>query len=63
MKRLLRISDLSKNEQRVILIVILALIAAALVRYERRVHRHAVQPISAMEAKASPTPAQTEDEQ
>jgi phage baseplate assembly protein W len=38
MKRLLRIFDLSKNEQRVVLIVILALIAGALVRYERRIH-------------------------
>jgi hypothetical protein len=38
MKRLLRIFDLSKREQRVVLIVMLALLAIALIGYERRVH-------------------------
>ena len=38
MKRLLRIFELSKNEQRVVLIVILVLITIAFVGYERRVH-------------------------
>ena len=38
MKRLLRIFELSKNEQRVVLIVMLILITIAFVAYERRVH-------------------------
>ena len=63
MKRLLRIFDLSKNEQRVVLIVILALIAGALVRYERRIHARPVQAAAAAESKASPSPQETEDEQ
>jgi hypothetical protein len=63
MKRFFRIFDLSKNEQRVVLIVMLALITIALVGYERRVHRHPAQLTSAMEPKTSPTPVETEDEQ
>ena len=42
MKRLLRIFELSKNEQRVVLIICFVLIAIAFVGYERRVHRSAV---------------------
>ena len=38
MKRLFRIFELSKNEQRVVLIVILVLITIAFVEYQRRVH-------------------------
>jgi hypothetical protein len=56
MKRFLRIFELSANEQRVVLIVILALVAIAFAGYERRVHRPWVQPSSATEAKPSPTP-------
>ena len=41
MKRFLRIFELSKNEQRVVLIVMLFLITIAFVGYERRVHRSA----------------------
>jgi hypothetical protein len=63
MKRLLRIFDLSKNEQRVVLIVMLALIAGALARYERHIHAPPVQPAAAAESKASPSPRETEDEQ
>ena len=44
MKRLFRIFELSKNEQRVVLIVILILITIAFVEYERRVHHSAVEP-------------------
>jgi hypothetical protein len=62
MKRLLRIFDLSKNEQRVVLIVILALIAGALVRYERCIHARPVQAAAAAESKASPNPKEIEDE-
>jgi hypothetical protein len=63
MKRLLRIFDLSKNEQRVVLIVMLALITVALVRYERRIHARPVQAAAAAESKVSPSPQETEDEQ
>ena len=62
MKRLFKIFELSKNEQRVVLIVMLILIAIAFVGYERRVHHRPVQPTSATEAKPLPSPVQTEDE-
>jgi hypothetical protein len=39
MKRLFRVFELSKNEQRVILIVMLILITIAFVGYERRTQR------------------------
>jgi hypothetical protein len=61
MKRLFQIFDLSKNEQRVVLIVMFVLIVFAFVGYERRVHRvHAHAP-TAPELKISPSPVQTED--
>ena len=55
MKRLLKIFELSKNEQRVVLIVMFVLITIALVGYERRVHHSAVQATSATDAKPSPS--------
>jgi hypothetical protein len=61
MKRLFRIFELSKNEQRVILIVMLILIVIAFLGYERRVHQRPVQPTSAIEPKPCPSPAETED--
>ncbi len=61
MKRLLRIFQLSKNEQRIVLIVMLVLIVFAFVGYEQRVHQRPVKPISATEAKPSPTAAEGED--
>jgi hypothetical protein len=63
MKRVLRIFDLSKNEQRVVLIVMLALIAVALLGYERRAYQPRVQPTSATEPKASPSPSVLDDDQ
>jgi hypothetical protein len=63
MKRLLRVFDLSKSEQRVVLIVMLILITIAFIGYERRVHRVHVRAGTALEMKKSPSPAQTEDEQ
>jgi hypothetical protein len=63
MKRLFRIFDLSKNEQRVVLIVMLILLAVAFVGYERRVHRRPVQLTSATAPQPTPSPVQTEDEQ
>ena len=62
MKPLLRIFDLSKNEQRVVLVVILFLVAIAFVGYERRVHRvHGGAP-TVPEVRTSPSPVPTEDE-
>ncbi len=62
MKRLLRIFELAKNEQRVVLIVMLVLIIFAFVGYERRVRQHPVQPSPATEAKPSPTATEGEDD-
>jgi hypothetical protein len=62
MKRLLRIVELSKNEQRVVLIVILILIVFAFAAYERRIHRPPGRLTSAMQPKTSPTPAEAGDE-
>ncbi len=61
MKRLLRIFELSKNEQRVVLIVMLVLLAFAFIGYERRIHRPVQQGL-ATEAQPSPSPVGTEDE-
>jgi hypothetical protein len=55
MKRLLRIFELSKNEQRVVLIVILILITIAFVEYGRRLHYSPVESASAKQPKPSPT--------
>jgi len=63
MKRFFRIFELTKNEQRVVLIVMLALIAIGFVGYERRVHGPSVQQTSGTQTKASPTPVEAEDEQ
>jgi len=63
MKRLLGIFVHSKNEQRVVLIVILALITAALVGHERRTHQFPVEATAATEPKLSPSPPGPEDEQ
>jgi hypothetical protein len=62
MKRFFRIFELTKSEQRVVLIIISALIAIAFVSYERGVHRASVPPTSAVEPKLSPTPAKIDDE-
>jgi hypothetical protein len=63
MKRLPSIFILSKNEQRVVLIIMLALIAGAFAGYERRVHQSPPQPAAATKLKMSPSPPQPEDEQ
>jgi hypothetical protein len=60
MKRLFRIFDLSKSEQRVVLIVMLVLISIGFVQYERRLNRADVRARAIPEAKTSPTPLQTE---
>jgi hypothetical protein len=58
MKRLFRIFELSKNEQRVVLIVMFVLIAIAFAKYERRVHNCRIQSTSATEGKPSPSPSE-----
>ena len=63
MKRLLRIFELTKNEQRVVLIVMLVLIAIAFVGYELRIHRIHVRAPSVPEVKIFPSPVQGEDGQ
>ena len=63
MKRLFRIFELSKNEQRVVLIVMLVLVAISFIGYQRRVHGPAVQVRSAAERKESPSPIEASDDQ
>jgi hypothetical protein len=58
MKRLFRIFELSKNEQRVVLIIMFVLLAFALIGYERRVHHAPLQQTSTAEPERSPTPAE-----
>ena len=62
MKRLFRIFELTKNEQRVVLIVMFILLTITFVGYQRRIHRHPVQVTSAAEPKPSPSPLETQDE-
>jgi uncharacterized ion transporter superfamily protein YfcC len=62
MKRLFQIFELTKNEQRVVLIVMFVLIGVAFIGYERRVHHSPIQSMSATETKPSATPTQIEDE-
>ncbi|HEX3620547.1 MAG TPA: hypothetical protein VHU16_09270 [Candidatus Udaeobacter sp.] len=62
MKRLLAIFELTKNEQRVVLIVMFVLLALAFVGYERRIHHPSVQRALATEPKPSPTPAESEND-
>jgi len=61
MKRLLRIFELTKNEQRVVLIVMLVLLAVAFIGYEHRLQRRPVSLTSAAQPTASPTPPRTTD--
>jgi ABC-type Fe3+ transport system permease subunit len=61
MKRLFRIFELSANEQRVVLIIMLILITIAFVAYERRIHPQ-FQQTTAMEPKPSRSPVQKDDD-
>ncbi len=63
MKRLFRIFVLSKMEQRTVVLIVLTLIVGALVGYQRRAHQFPIQPATATEPKASPTPAGLKDDQ
>jgi hypothetical protein len=62
MKRLAGIFVLSKSEQRVIVIVILALVVGAVVRYERRANHLPIHPTATATPNPLPTPAEAEDE-
>jgi hypothetical protein len=62
MKRLTGIFVLSKSEQRVIVIVVLALLVGVLIRYERRVNHFPVQAAATATPNPSPTPPEAEDE-
>jgi len=62
MKRLFPIFELSKGEQRVVLIVMLVLIATAFVGYERRAYHSTVQKTPATVAQPSPTPGEIENQ-
>jgi hypothetical protein len=55
MKRLFRIFEVSKSEQRVVLIVMIVLITIAFIGYERRIHHRQAEPISPTAAKPAPT--------
>ena len=61
MKRAIRIFVLSKSEQRVVLIIILALLAGALVAYKGRTHQFPVRSITATAPKPSPSPPSPEE--
>ena len=63
MKRLTEILVLSKSEQRVIVIVVLALIAAALVRHQWYAQQLPAHPTPATAIKHSPNPPELRDEQ
>jgi hypothetical protein len=61
MKRSLKIFELSANEQRVVLIVMLILVVIALIRYERRVHQAPVEPVGTSAHSPSPNPPSPEE--
>jgi hypothetical protein len=63
MKRLLRIFELTINEQRVVLIVVFVLLAIAFVGYERRVHLSLVGRSATERATPSPSPVEIEGKQ
>jgi hypothetical protein len=63
MKGFFRISELCKNEQRVVLIVMFVLITVVFVGYERRMHSVQLRPPAPPEARTTPSPAQAEETQ
>jgi hypothetical protein len=56
----MRIFDLSKSEQRVVLIVMLILITVAFIGYQHRVHHRPVQVTSGTEPNPSSTPTEND---
>jgi len=63
MKRLTEIFTLSKSEQRVIVIVVLALVVVAQVRHHRSARQLPLRPKPAATVKPSPDPHDLRDEQ
>jgi hypothetical protein len=63
MKHLTEIFTLSKSEQRVIVIVVLALIAVALVRHQRSAQQLPLRPKTVATVTPSPNPYELRDEQ
>jgi hypothetical protein len=61
MKRLFRIFELSADEQRVVLIIMLILMTIAFVAYEHGVHPP-LQQTAAIEPKPSPSPGEIQDD-
>lgn len=62
MKRPFRIFELSKNEQRVVLIIMFVLLALAFIGYERRVGHFPVERTPPAEVNSSPSPVEFNDE-
>jgi len=62
MKRPFQIFELSKNEQRVVLIVMFVLLGVAFIGYESRVGHFPVQRTPTAEVKSSPSPVEIYDE-
>ena len=62
MKRPFRIFELSKNEQRVVLIVMFVLLGVAFIGYESRVGHFPAQRTPTAEVKSSPSPVEIDDE-
>jgi hypothetical protein len=61
MKRLFRIFKLSKNEQRVVLIIMFILLTIAFVAYERRIHLGSQQ-TTVVEPKPSASAVENRDD-
>lgn len=62
MKRMFRIFELSKNEQRVVLIVMFVLLVVVFIGYERRIGHFPVQRTLPVEVKSSPSPVEIDEE-
>jgi hypothetical protein len=62
MRRLTGIFVLSKSEQRVIVIVVIALVIGGLLHYERRANHFPVHATATATPNPSPTPPEAEDE-
>ena len=62
MKQLFKVFDLSKSEQRVVLIVMFVVLAVAFIGYERRGGHFPVRRTPPAEVKSSPSPVEIGDE-
>jgi CBS-domain-containing membrane protein len=62
MKHLFKMFELFKNEQRVVLTIMLVLLAIAFIGYERRTHPRSLLQTSANQRRASPSPVKSEED-